>query len=439
MRRPVQCAAQQESSSNFTEYCACCEEWLSWLILVTHQTSSTTRGATGVTLQLHQILPLPRRMSLMIDPRHTSNVQYNARSNRSHPPTSCHYKNDSHDWSSSDMKRPVQSAEQPKSPSNFTKYSLETSSTISGASGVTFQLHQIVIVLLPGKMILMINPGLTWNVQYNARSNRSHRPTPANVAKAAKNGFYDWSSWHKKRPVQCAEQQGPPSNFDKYCACREKRLDPRRTWNVQCNARSNRSHPPTSPVTHETSFTLRGPTEVTLQHHQILRLLRKMTFQNSREIFRNAGPADPRMIRAWSDHEPVTAAQPRLLLSRSARAFCIQKYNISRSGCHSEFHRILRLPRKVTVELQILPLPRKLSVQLDCNFIKYCACHKQLTAPSISTKIKCATWMHATSWNIERATKSRLFFDSTILWLYFSLTLLFFDSAILLLYNSFTL
>ena len=46
------------------------------------------RGATGLTVQRHQILRLPRKMTVMIDPRHKRNVIYNARSNRTHPPTS---------------------------------------------------------------------------------------------------------------------------------------------------------------------------------------------------------------------------------------------------------------------------------------------------------------------------------------------------------------
>ena len=51
--------------------------------------------------------------------------------------------------------------------------------------------------------------------------------------------------------------------------------------------------------------------------------------------------------------------------SRPPRAFCIEKYNISRSGYHSKFHRILRLLRKVTLELhQILRLPRKVTLEL---------------------------------------------------------------------------
>ena len=44
-------------TSQHHQYCACQEKWLSWLIPVTHETSSTMRGATGATLQ-HHILHL---------------------------------------------------------------------------------------------------------------------------------------------------------------------------------------------------------------------------------------------------------------------------------------------------------------------------------------------------------------------------------------------
>ena len=81
--------------------------------------------------------------------------------------------------------------------------------------------------------------------------------------------------------------------------------------------------------------------------------------------------ADPSMIRPWSDHDPTmkpsvrNPPRNRGSFSRPPRAFCIDKYNISRSGYHSKFHRILRLPRKVTLELhQILRLPRKVTLEL---------------------------------------------------------------------------
>ena len=110
------CACHEKWHFNFTKYCACHEKWMSWLILFTHETSFTMRGATRVSLQLQQILRLPRKMNLMIDPCHKWNVIYNARSNMCHCPNSPNTapatKNDSHDWSLSHMKRYLQCAEQ---------------------------------------------------------------------------------------------------------------------------------------------------------------------------------------------------------------------------------------------------------------------------------------------------------------------------------------
>ena len=81
---------------------------------------------------------------------------------------------------------------------------------------------------------------------------------------------------------------------------------------------------------------------------------------------------DPRMIRAGSEQDPTTKPSVRNpprnrgYFSRPPRAFCIEKYNILRSGYHSKFHRILRLPRKVTLQLhQILRLPRKMNLMID--------------------------------------------------------------------------
>ena len=123
---------------------------------------------------------------------------------------------------------------------------------------------------------------------------------------------------------------------------------------------------------------MRGATCVIVQTHQILRLPRKMTVQNLKEIcwkrmkrhFQCA--ADPTMIREWSEHDPTmkpsvrNPPRNRGSFSRPPRAFCIEKYNISRSGYHSKFYRILRLPRKVTLELhQILRLPQKINLMID--------------------------------------------------------------------------
>ena len=82
MKRHLQWAEQQESQSIFTKYCTCHAKWMPAVIRVTYETSFPMRGASKVTLQTHQLLRLPRKMNLMIDPRHIWNVIYNARSNR---------------------------------------------------------------------------------------------------------------------------------------------------------------------------------------------------------------------------------------------------------------------------------------------------------------------------------------------------------------------
>ena len=129
-----------------------------------------------------------------------------------------------------------------------------------GVTGVILQLHQI--LHLPRKMNLMIDPRHIWNVIYNARSNRSHNPTSPNTAPATQNESHDWSASHMKRHLQCAEQQESQSNFTKQCACHAKWI----SWLIR--------------VSHETSFTMRGATRVTLQPHQILRLPRKMNLMS---------------------------------------------------------------------------------------------------------------------------------------------------------------
>ena len=80
LKRHLQCAAQQESASNFTKYCACHAKWMSSRICVTYETSFPMRGASEVTLQPHQILRLPRKMNVLNDLRHIWNLISNARS-----------------------------------------------------------------------------------------------------------------------------------------------------------------------------------------------------------------------------------------------------------------------------------------------------------------------------------------------------------------------
>ena len=111
-------------------------------------------------------------------------------------------------------------------------------------------------------------------------------------------------------------------------------------------------------ATYETSFPMRGATSITLQPHQILPLPRKIAFQNLREIVRKQlkcqfqRAADSNMIRTRSEHELVISHPP------------VRRGYFSRFGYLPRFHRILRLPQKVTLRHhQILRLPRKVTLR----------------------------------------------------------------------------
>ena len=222
---------------------------------VTHDTSLTMRGATSLALQPHQMLRLPRKMTRVIDPRDIWNVIYNARNNRHHPPTSPNT-------------APATQNCIPKSKKNLPK-TVEASFPMRGRfehdptmklqnwtrpfAELTFPPSATHFVLkITAFRAPAIYPDFTeycachkkwhskitkycachekwhfdvrgiWNVIYNARSNKSRPPTSPNAAPATKNDTYDWSSWHIKRHLQCAEQQASPSNLTKYCACHAK-------------------------------------------------------------------------------------------------------------------------------------------------------------------------------------------------------------------------
>ena len=125
-------------------------------------------------------------------------------------------------------------------------------------------------------------------------------------------------------------------------------IDPWHKWNVIYNARSNMCHSPNSPNTAPATINDRP--------------------KSQRNLVRTDETSFP--MRGRSEHDPSmkpsvrNPPRNRGYFSRPPRAVCIEKYNISRSGYHSKFHQILRLPRKVTLELhQILRLPRKVTFE----------------------------------------------------------------------------
>ena len=141
--------------------------------------------------------------------------------------------------------------------------------------------------------------------------------------------------WHWTFSKYCTCQEKWHLTFTKYCTCHEK-------W-----------HACFILVTYETSFTMRGAP--TLQTHQILRLPGKSTIQHLAD---NAWP-----IRPWSETVPrpfPSVRNPprnRGCFSRSGRAFYCAYL--------SKINQILRLPRKVTLDLhQVLRLRRKVTLDL---------------------------------------------------------------------------
>ena len=377
------CACHKKWRSKITKYCACHATWLSWLMSVTHNTSFTMRGATSITLQPHQMLPLPRKMMRIIDCRRIWNVIYNARSNRHHPPTSpntapatqnCTPKSKKNLPKTVEASFPIMRGRFEHDPTMIRTWSDHEIAKLNPSvrrayfsplgnafcienynisrSGylprfhrilrlpqkVTLQDHQI--LRLPRNMTLMIDVRHPWHVIYNARSNKHHPPTSPNAAPATKNDAHHWLSSHMKRHLQCAEPQASPSNLTKYCACHAKWL----SWLIF--------------VTYGTSFTMRGATGITLQPHQILRLPRKSALQNLSEILRERlkrqfqCAADSTMIRTWSEHDPNMNSSSR------TRPFAEVTFRAS------ETHFVL----KITT----FRAPAIFS-----NFTEYCACHEK--------------------------------------------------------------
>ena len=466
LKRHLQCAEQQ-ASPNLTKYCASHAKWISWLIRIAYATSFTMRGATVNTLQPHQILRLPRKMNLMIDPRHIWNIIYNARSNSQHPPTSPNT-------------APATQNDRPKSDRNLLK-TAETQFPMRGRSENDPTMirewsdHEPVSPQPAAQQRLLFTLArsrfywklqrfplrLSFQISPNAApATKSDTWTSANAAPATQNESHDWSASHMKRHLHCVEQQSTAPNLTKYCACHAKCM----SWWIH--------------ITYETLFTLRRATVNTLQPHQILRLPRKMnlmmdphhlwnviynarsnrlhppTSRNTARATQNDHPTsdrnllktsetqfpmrgrsenDPTMIREWSDHEPVSpqpAAQQRLL-SHSPGADSIENYNVSRSGYHSKFHLMLRLPRKVTHDTSANAAPATqneshdwsashMKRHLQCveqqstapNLTKYCACHVCCTFPMIGdTKLSKSLrpyrpstntgWTPQISWELE--------------------------------------
>ena len=415
MKRHLQCAEQQVSPSNLTKYCACHTEWLACLIVVTYETSFTMRGATGVTIQPHQILRLPHRMTRMLDRRHIWNVIYNARSNRCHHPTSPNTapatQNESTALSFSHMKRHLQCAEQQVSLSNLTKFcachekwhckisekiSKNRWNVISNAGTIRewsehdprmireWSENEIANRNPPRKWgYFSSSPGAFSIVKYNVSSPILHSnihqvlrlPTKSNT----------WPS----------PNTAPTTKSNTWTSPNTAPTTKSNTWTSPSTAPATKSDtcpsPSTAPTTksdtHSSSSWHMKPhlqcaeqpmspsklTKYCACHAKWPLNIWQKFAENRWNVISNAGT-----IREWSENEIANRNPPRKwgYFSSSPGAFSIVKYNVSSPILHSNIHQVLRLPQKVTLDLhqilrkvtlelhQILPLPRKVAPEL---------------------------------------------------------------------------
>ena len=351
MKRHLQCAEQHVSPSNLTKYRACHTKWLACLIVVTYETSFPMRGATGITIQPHQILRLPRKMTLQ-DFKENLQKQVKRHFQCGADPSMIRA------WSEHDpsMIRPWKRKPQPASQVRLL-FQLTTSIFYCKiqrfAPNLTFK---------PSPNTAPTTKRYTWPSPSAAPATKSDTWGSPSTAPATQNDSHAWSSSHMKPHFQCAEQQVSRSNLTKYCAwheiwhCKISKKISKNRWNVISNA---------------------GPIRAWSEH-------------------------DPSMIRAWSDHENANRNPPRKwgYFSSSPRAFSIVKYNVSRPILHSNLHQILRLPQKDTLDLhQVLHLPRKVTLEV----------HQVLRLPHKMTRMLDRRHI----WNLISNARSNRYHDPT--------------------------
>ena len=292
MKRHLQCAEQHVSPSNLTKYCACHEKWLNCFIVLTYETSFPMRGATGVTIQPHQILRLPRRKTHILNHHHIWNVIYTARSNMCHHPTSPNTapatKNDWTALSSWHMKRHFQCAEQQVSLSNLTKYCACHEKWHCKISKKVFKNR--------------------WNVISNAGPIRPWSENDPTMIR-------EWSDHENAN-------RNPPCN--------------RAYFSSSPRAFSIEKYNVSRPILHSNLHQiLRLPRKVTLELHQILRLPRKVTLE-LHQVLRLPRKVTLELHQVLRLPQKVTLE--RLQVLRLPRKVTLER------------HQILRLPRKVTLE-----------------------------------------------------------------------------------------
>ena len=284
------------------------------------------------------MLRLPRKMTLKIGVRHIGNVISNARSNKHHPPTSPNIAPATHNCI----------------PKSMVKISFSCRRSIWWVWPMTHSAPRIVF----SRFICVEDPpwdNFMWQVQYLVKCTchfqwQAKHSVKFGMVTSVARRVADWR-FHSLCKLR------------KYCACHEKWI----SWLIL--------------EIYETLFTMCGATCVITQSHQILRLPGKMTKRKN----------DPTMIGPWN-------RQSATELTLHAHHQHFEKMQ-SRSGYHSTFHRIRRLPRKIP------RLPRKtiswLILDTNNNSRSNMHHHQILRLPRKVTLI-----IHH-SWNIIKHARSK--------------------------------
>ena len=403
MKRHLQCAEQHVSPSNLTKYRACHTKWLACLIVVTYETSFPMRGATGITIQPHQILRLPRKMTLQdfkenlqkqvkrhfqcgADPSMIRAWSEHENANRNPPRNRGYFSTSPRAFSivKYNVSRPILHSNLHQVLRLPRKVTLERHPVLRLPRKVTLERHQV--LRLPQKVPLELHQVLRLPRKVTLELHQVLR-LPRKVTLE----LHQILRLPRKVTLERHQVLHLPRKvtLDLHQVLRLSRrkthiLSPHRIWNVIYSARSNTCHHPTSPNTapatqndsHAWSSSHMKPhfqcaeqqvsrsnlTKYCACHEKWHCKISKKISKNRWNVISNAGP-----IRAWSEHENANRNPPRNrgYFSTSPRAFSIVKYNVSRPILHSNLHQVLRLPRKVTLERhQVLHLPRKVTLEL---------------------------------------------------------------------------
>ena len=328
MKLHLQCAEQQVSGSNLTKYCACHAGRLAYLVLITYETSFTMRGATGVTIQPHQILRLSRRKTHILSPHHIWNVISNARSNRCHYPTSPNTapatKNDTarfqrkcpktgetsfpmrgrsdHDPSMiRAWKRKPQPASQPRLLFDLTT-SIFYCKIQRFAPNLTFK---------PSPSTAPATKSDTWTSPSTAPATKSTTWTSPSTAPATKSNT--WTS----------PSTAPATKSDTWTSPSTASATKSDTWTSPSPAPATKSDtwtsPSTAPATKSDTWT--SPNTAPATKNDTARFQRKSPKTGETSFpMRCRSDHDPSMIRAWK-RKPQPASQPRLLFDLTTSIF----------------------------------------------------------------------------------------------------------------------